>query len=290
VSHPVELVIDAGPRDLGDGFTVRRALPHRTRRSVGPFVFFDQMGPVDFPPGKGMDVRPHPHIGLSTLTYLFDGRVTHRDSLGFEQVIRPGDVNWMTAGRGIVHSERTEHRHCAEGMRLFGIQTWVALPEADQEVEPSFHHHPQDTLPTWTEGGASVRLVAGSYAGRTSPVCVYAPMFDLAVEAPAGARVVLPAEHEEAAIYSAEGAVQVGGQRYEAGQLLVMAPGAELTFDALEDAKVMVFGGAPLDGPRHMFWNFVSTSKERIEVGKADWRAMRFGTVPGDDEFTPLPE
>jgi hypothetical protein len=286
----IDVVLDAGPRDLGEGFTVRRALPDRRRRSVGPFVFFDQMGPVDFAPGKGMDVRPHPHIGLSTVTYLFDGNVTHRDSLGFEQVIHPGDVNWMTAGRGIVHSERTEHRHCENGMRLFGIQTWVALPEADQEVEPSFHHHPQDTLPTWTVDGASVRLVAGTYGGQTSPVCVYAPLFDLAIEAPAGARVALPREHDEAAIYSAQGALRVGGQRYDAGQLLVLAPGADPTFEAVEDAKVMVFGGAPLDGPRHMFWNFVSSSKARIEQAKADWKAMRLGTVPGDDEFIPLPE
>jgi len=196
----------------------------------------------------------------------------------------------MTAGQGIVHSERTEHRHCETGMRLFGIQTWVALPRSDEETEPSFRHHPKASLPHWMDGGASVRLIAGTYGGHESPVMVYAPMFDLAIEAPAGARVELPAEHAEAALYSAEGAVEIGDRRFEAGRLVVFASGAPMTFRAVDDAKVMVFGGAPPDGPRHIFWNFVSSSRERIEQAKDDWKAMRFGKVPGDDEFIPLPE
>lgn len=278
-------------RDLGDGLTVRRILPAIEQRSVGPFVFLDHIGPVTFRPGAGMDVRPHPHIGLATVTYLFEGEILHRDSLGYVQPIRPGDVNWMTAGKGIVHSERTSDELRAKGFNLHGLQSWVGLPQADEEVDPTFHHHPSASLPEWAEGGVAFKLIAGTAFGRKSPVKVYAPTLYVAAVFEPGASVLLPDEHEERAIYVADGAIETDGQVIEAGELAVFKTDEDVTLTAgPEGAKTMLLGGAPMDGPRHMWWNFVSSSKERIEQAKADWKAQGFGTVPGETEFIPLPE
>lgn len=278
-------------RDLGDGLTVRRILPAIEPRSVGPFVFLDHIGPVTFQPGVGMDVRPHPHIGLATVTYLFEGEILHRDSLGYVQPIRPGDVNWMTAGRGIVHSERTSDELRAKGFSLHGLQSWVGLPQADEEVDPTFHHHPSASLPEWSEGGVAYKLIAGKSFGRESPVKVYADTLYVAAVFEPGAAMVLPAEHEERAIYVADGAIGVEEQTVEAGELAVFKPGKAVKLTAgPAGAKTMLLGGAAMDGPRHMWWNFVSSSKERIEQAKAEWRAQSFGKVPGETEFIPLPE
>ncbi len=278
-------------RDLGDGLTVRRILPAIEQRSVGPFVFLDHIGPVTFHPGGGMDVRPHPHIGLATVTYLFEGEILHRDSLGFVQPIKPGDVNWMTAGSGIVHSERTSDELRAKGFNLHGLQSWVGLPQADEEVAASFHHHPSASLPEWTENGVTRKLIAGASFGRESPVKVYAATLYVAAVFEAEATLLVPAEHEERAIYVAEGAVSVDGEAVSAGEMAVFAPGVVVTLTAgPEGAKAMLLGGAKMDGPRHMWWNFVSSSKERIEKAKADWLAQSLGQVPGETEFIPLPD
>ena len=279
-------------RDLGDGLMVRRILPSIEARSVGPFVFLDHIGPVNFQPGAGMDVRPHPHIGLATVTYLFEGEILHRDSLGYVQAIRPGDVNWMTAGRGIVHSERTDAALRAKGFDLHGLQSWVGLPKEFEEVEPSFHHHPSASLPEWREGGVALKLIAGRSFGRESPVKVYAETLYVAAVFEPGATLTLPDEHDERAIYVASGSVVCGdGEAVAAGELAVFAPGAAVPLSAGADgAKTMLLGGAAMDGPRHMWWNFVSSSKERIEQAKADWRAQTLGHVPGETEFIPLPE
>ncbi len=278
-------------RDLGDGLTVRRILPAIEQRSVGPFVFLDHIGPVTFHPGAGMDVRPHPHIGLATVTYLFEGEILHRDSLGYVQPIRPGDVNWMTAGKGIVHSERTSDELRAKGFNLHGLQSWVGLPQADEEVDPTFHHHPSTSLPEWVEGGVAFKLIAGKSFGRESPVKVYADTLYVAAVFEAGASMVLPAEHEERAIYVADGAIETEEQTVEAGELAVFKAGQPVKLTAgAAGAKTMLLGGAPMDGPRHMWWNFVSSSKERIEQAKAEWMAQAFGKVPGETEFIPLPE
>jgi redox-sensitive bicupin YhaK (pirin superfamily) len=284
----VEIVIEPRARDLG-GFAVRRALPDARRRSVGPFVFFDHMGPVDLPPGEGMDVRPHPHIGLATVTWLFEGALEHRDSLGSVQVIRPGDVNWMTAGRGIVHSERTPAPERATGGRIHGIQTWVALPAAHEEAEPAFHHHPARTIPALAIDGANYRLIVGTAFGQRSPVASFSPMFYLAVDVPGGLPVALPHEHEERALYVAQGSVLVGPLALRAGQMAVFDGGSTDPIVACEDSRLLLCGGAPLDGPRHVWWNFVSTSRERIERAQADWKAQRFERVPGETEWIPLP-
>jgi redox-sensitive bicupin YhaK (pirin superfamily) len=275
--------------DLGDGFTVRRLLPHIDARHVGPFVFFDHMGPVRFAPGRGIDVRPHPHIGLATVTYLFDGAIRHRDSLGSVQDIRPGDVNWMTAGRGIVHSERTPDTERAAGQSLHGIQIWVALPQSAEEVEPEFHHHPAATLPVIEGEGVHLRLVVGKALGKTSPVRVFAPMFYLAAEFSAGGRFVLPAEYAERAVYALEGDLSIGGATLAAGQMAVLSAGDEVEISAATSARAVFFGGAPLDGERHLYWNFVSSSRDRIEQAKQDWIAQRLGHVAGESEFIPLP-
>jgi redox-sensitive bicupin YhaK (pirin superfamily) len=278
------------PRDIGD-FDVLRVLPAIEARSVGPFIFFDHFGPIDIPPGGGMDVRPHPHIGLATVTYLFAGEILHRDSLGFVQPIAPGDVNWMTAGRGIVHSERTAPELRAKGFRLHGIQSWVALPKEAEEVEPAFHHHPSATLPEWTQDGVALKVVAGTAFGREAPVKVFAPTLYVAAVFEPGAALDLPGEHEERAAYVASGSLSVEGEAVAVHQMAVFQPGATLRLRAgAEGAYVMLLGGAALDGPRHLWWNFVSSSKERIEKAKDDWRAMALGTVPGDDEFIPLPD
>jgi redox-sensitive bicupin YhaK (pirin superfamily) len=257
---------------------------------VGPFVFFDQMGPAVFQGGQGLDVRPHPHIGLATVTYLFDGELLHRDSLGTVQVIRPGAVNWMTAGRGIVHSERTPPAARAAGGRLFGIQIWVALPGRDEESPPAFAHTPAEDLPTIEGEGLRVRLVAGAMFGVRSPVRVFSETLYADAVLDAGARLEISAEQEERAAYVVEGTVEESGASFAAGQLLVLRPRAPVVLRASSSSRVLVLGGAPMDGPRHIWWNFVSSSTERIERAAADWAAGRFDSVPGETERIPLPE
>ncbi len=289
-SSPVETVIVPRTRDLGDGFEVRRALPSQRRRMVGPFVFLDEMGPALFGPGRGLDVRPHPHIGLATVTYLFEGEILHRDSLGSVQAIRPGAVNWMTAGRGIVHSERTPPAARAAGGRLFGIQTWVALPLEHEEASPSFAHPPAEALPLLDGDGARVRLVAGELHGARSPVPTLSEtLFADGALAP-GARLVVPRGAAERAVFVAAGAIDVGGERHEEGRLIVLRPGADVALDAPAAARVIVLGGEPMDGPRHVWWNFVSSSRERIEAAKRAWLDGTIGAVPGDPERIPLPD
>ena len=285
----LELVIDQRRRDLG-GFEVGRVLPSPGRRMIGPFVFFDHMGPVQFPRGlpRSVDVRPHPHIGLSTVTYLFEGEIMHRDSLASEQPIRPGEVNWMTAGRGITHSERFE-RARAEGGAMHGIQAWVALPREDEEIDPAFAHHPSGDLPSYEEKGLWARLVAGEAFGAHAAVKTLSPMFYVHWQLAAGARAQLPAEYSERAAYIVAGTVEVEGRTFSAGQMLVFSPGQPVLFTAPRAATVMLLGGEPL-GERFIEWNFVSSSRERIEQAKADWRAGRM-KLPDldDDEFIPLP-
>ena len=288
-ADPVEIEIVPRSRDLG-GFEVRRALPSGRRRMVGPFVFWDQMGPSVLRPGSGLDVRPHPHIGLATLTYLFRGEILHRDSLGTVQPIRPGAVNWMTAGRGIVHSERTPPELRPTGPELFGIQAWIALPAQHEETAPDFSHHAAADLPLVEDTGLQLRVIAGEAYGSRSPVPTFSET--LYVDAALAAGAVLPVEptHEERALYLVEGAVEIAGRRHEPGRLLVLQPRESLAVKALEDARLLLLGGEPMDGPRFIWWNFVSSRKERIEEAKADWREGRFAAVPGDDEFIPLPE
>jgi len=285
----VATMIDARTRDVG-GHPVRRLLPSRARRTVGPFIFFDHMGPAAFPAGSGVDVRPHPHIGLATVTYLLDGELLHRDSVGSEQAIRPGDVNWMTAGRGIVHSERTPADSRRGVSRLHALQLWVALPAALEECEPSFVHHPGRTLPRVDVAGAAVRVLAGSAYGVSSPVRTPSPLLYLEASLPAGGELSLPGECEERAVYVVEGAIGCGGERAGPGRMLVFVKGAEVALRAEEASRVVLVGGAPIDGERHIFWNFVSSSRERIERAKREWRDGRFPTVPGDEgELEPLP-
>jgi len=285
----IRRLIEPRPRDLG-GFSVRRVLPAAGTRMVGPFIFFDHMGPADFAPGTGIDVRPHPHIGISTVTYLFEGALLHRDSLGCVQSIEPGAVNWMTAGRGIVHSERTGEPLRASGHRIHGIQSWVALPRHAEECEPSFHHHEAASLPDFQQDDARLRVVAGEAFGRRSPVEVLSPILYVDVRLPAQGMLMLPPEHEERAVYLAEGSAELDGAPLEAGQMAVLEPGREARLVALEDVRAMLLGGAPIDGPRHIWWNLVSSSPERIERAKVDWAAGRFPKVPGETEFIPLPE
>ncbi len=285
---PVELVIEPRPRDLG-GFEVRRVLPFVKRRMVGPFVFLDHIGPAVFAPGTGVDVRPHPHIGLATVTYLFEGEMMHRDSVGAVRNIMPGDVNWMTAGRGIVHSERTAPEARARGFAMHGIQAWVALPVEAEETEPSFHHHGKDSLPMINLDGVRLRLIAGTAYGKESPVRTFSPTFYLDAAMQGGSVLPLTDEHEERAVYIAEGAVEIGGEAYESGRMLVFAPGAAVTIRALADSRLMLLGGANI-GERHIWWNLVSSRPERIEQAKADWKEQRFPKVPGETEFIPLPE
>jgi len=287
---PVEMAIVPRNRDLGDGFQVRRVLPFAKRRMVGPFIFFDAMGPTLFVGGHGLDVRPHPHIGLATVTYLFAGEIVHRDSLGNVQPIRPGDVNWMTAGRGIAHSERSDRARLAQEPRLFGIQSWVALPMRDEETAPAFAHHSGTTLPVIDGEGKSLRLIAGELFGARAPVRTFSEMFYADVSFDPGARLALPPEHEERAAFLVEGAVDLAGETHVPGQLLIFRPGAEIVLSAPSGARLMLLGGAPLDGPRHIWWNFVSSSPERIEAAKADWKAGRFARVIGETEHIPLPE
>ena len=285
---PIELTIASRERDIG-GFSVRRVLPSAARRLVGPFIFFDEMGPADFPAGRGIDVRPHPHIGLATVTYLFEGEILHRDSLGFVQAIRPGAVNLMVAGRGIVHSERTGPDERKRGTRLHGIQSWIALPQAREETEPAFHHHPADSLPVIEREGARLRLIAGEAFGKRSPVETFSPLFYVEAELAQGARLQLPADFRERAVYVVTGAASVAGRSIEASTMAVFAEAAEVALTAEAETRLMLLGGEPLYGKRHIWWNFVSSRPERIEEAKADWQEGRFAKVPGDDEFIPLP-
>ena len=292
----ISIVIEPRTRDLG-GFTVGRVLPFAKRRTVGPFIFFDEMGPAEFPPGSGIDVRPHPHIGLATVTYLFDGEIRHRDSLGMDQVIRPGDVNWMTAGRGIAHSERTDDEPRKNGQKMHGIQSWVALPAAAEETAPAFHHHPKASLPVIERPGLTMRLIAGTAFGETSPAKTFSPMFYLGAEAEAGADIPLPDDHEERAVYILSGAVEVEGQTYDSGRMIVFEPGAAPAITTTKPSRLMLLGGASV-GERFIWWNLVSSTKERIEKAKADWKASAeqdfkgtvFSLPPGETEHIPLPE
>jgi hypothetical protein len=285
----IEQVIVPPAKDLG-GFSVRRALPSIGRKMIGPFIFFDQMGPAEFELGQGIDVRPHPHIGLSTVTYLFDGEIYHRDSLGSALPIRPGEVNLMTAGRGIVHSERTAPELRSQPRKLFGIQTWLALPKAHEEAMPDFRHAAADELPVIRAEGKRVRVIMGSMYGETSPVPFpHETFYAEAVLAP-GAVLPVDAEHTERAIYIASGEIDIAGDAFGPGRLLVLRPGDAISVLALSNARLMLLGGEPMDGPRHIWWNFVHSSKERIDMAKEEWRSGRFATVPGDaEEFIPLP-
>lgn len=286
----IEQVIVPRARDLG-GFEVRRALPAQGKQMIGPFIFFDQMGPAEFLLGQGLDVRPHPHIGLATVTYLFDGEIIHRDSLGTELAIRPGALNLMTAGRGIVHSERTAPEARALSPRLFGIQAWAALPMSHEEQSPAFVHHAEPELPRIVGEGKRVRIIMGSLFGERSPAafphdCFYAE----AVLAP-GAVLPLDPDYDERGVYVVSGEIDIGGVAFGAGRLLVFRPGDRISILALSNARLMLVGGEPMDGPRHIWWNFVSSNADRIAAAKADWKARRFDTVPGDAiEFIPLPE
>ncbi|HEY8538177.1 MAG TPA: pirin family protein [Steroidobacteraceae bacterium] len=284
-------MIDSRRRSLGGGLEVGRVLPWSKHRMVGPFIFFDHIGPTTFPPQipKSTDVRPHPHIGLATITYLFVGELVHRDSLGYHQVIRPGEVNWMTAGRGITHSERFDTMR-ERGGPMHGIQAWVALPIEHEEIEPAFFHVDSADLPSWDENGAKLKLIAGEAFGRKSPVPTYSPLFYAHAEMPAGTNIVLPDRYTERAVFVAAGRATVGSTMLEAGQMAVLVPKTTADVQAAESATVMLLGGGPI-GQRFIDWNFVSSSKERIDRAKADWRALRMPLPVGDDqEFIPLPE
>ena len=286
----IDMVITGRRRDLG-GFEVQRILPYAKRRLVGPFIFFDEMGPAEFPAGEAINVRPHPHIGLATVTYLFEGEILHRDSLGSEQPIRPGAVNWMTAGRGIVHSERVTDDVLNSVNRMHGIQTWIALPLEKEEMEPSFRHHPAETIPKISREGVEMRLIAGAAFGEESPVKGESPMFYLHLEMTAGAQIDVPVEHAERAAFVVEGSVEVDGQTFGSGNMIVFREAVPVEISAKADSRVMLLGGATLQGKRHIWWNFVSSSEERLEQAKSDWKAGRFPKVPGDaEEFIPLPE
>jgi redox-sensitive bicupin YhaK (pirin superfamily) len=289
-SDAIDLVIVPRSADLGH-FAVRRALPHVKRRMVGPFIFFDHFGPAEFHGGAGIDVRPHPHIGLATVTFLFDGEIMHRDSLGTSMAIRPGEVNWMSAGRGIVHSERTAPDHRREGEPIHGLQCWVALPKAQEESAPTFVHHDSAALPLVSDAGKTVRVIAGNAYGARSPVAALWDTLFVDVTLASGTTLPIDATTEERAVYLISGEVDIADDRFASGQLLVLRPGDPITVTAVSDAHFVLLGGATMDGPRHIWWNFVSSSQERIEQAKADWKLARFDTVPGDEnEFIPLPD
>jgi redox-sensitive bicupin YhaK (pirin superfamily) len=286
----IDQVIVPRARDIG-GFEVRRALPSAGKKMVGPFIFFDQMGPSEFLLGDGLDVRPHPHIGLATVTYLFDGEILHRDSLGTAVPIRPGALNLMTAGRGIVHSERTPEALRAAGPRLFGIQAWAALPKTHEEAAPAFVHHTDAELPRIVGDGKRVRLIIGSLYGEEAPTEYPHPAFYAEAVLAPGAILPLDADYEERAVFVVSGEIDIAGDTFGPGRLLIFHPGDRISILAQTNARLMLIGGEPMDGPRHIWWNFVSSSKDRIDAAKADWRAGRFGLVPGDEkEHIPLPE
>jgi redox-sensitive bicupin YhaK (pirin superfamily) len=289
----VEITIVPPLRDLGDGFKVRRALPNKDKRMVGPFVFFDQFGPAHFEVGKGLDVRPHPHIGLATVTYLFQGEILHRDSLGTEQRIRPGAMNWMTAGRGIVHSERTAVDVRRGASALAGLQCWVALPQKHEEDEPAFSHTSAQGLP-WIEGdGIGARLITGEMFGRRSPVATLSPMVFAEIQLQPGARLPIAADYTERALYSVDGQIDLGPEGiFDAGQMVVLKPGATVICSGAGDrpVRLALIGGEPLDGTRYVTWNFVSSSKERILQAADDWKQRKFPEVPHETEYIPLPD
>jgi redox-sensitive bicupin YhaK (pirin superfamily) len=278
----LELIVVPRVRDLGDGFEVRRALPSDRRQMVGPFIFFDQMGPAQFLVGKGLDVRPHPHIGLATVTYLFDGQVMHRDS--------EGNANLMTAGRGIAHSERTPSHPRRGGEKLFGIQSWIALPQAHEEIDPSFQHFEATDLPVVEADGVWARVIAGSAFGQKSPVGMFSDWFYAEVKLEPGTSAPLDPRYEERAIYIAQGEIEIAGESFEAPRLLIFRPGDRITMRANRRARLMFLGGSALDGPRYIWWNFVSSRRERIEQAKEDWKSGRFAPVPTETEFIPLPQ
>jgi redox-sensitive bicupin YhaK (pirin superfamily) len=286
-SNAVELTIEPRLRSLGE-FDVRRVLPSAQRRMVGPFVFLDHMGPAVFPPGHGIAVRPHPHIGLATITYLFEGEIMHRDSLGYRQLIQPGAVNLMTAGRGIVHSERASD-DLAVTSHLHGIQSWLALPVEHEEMEPSFIHYPASSLPEVTRGGCTVRVIMGSAYGVDSPVLTYSQTLYAEARLPSGASLTVPDDAPERAVYVVAGNLEIGDRVYGEGTLAVLRGGVEVQTRATSETRALLLGGAPL-GPRHIWWNFVSSRTDRIEQAKRDWAEQRIGRVEGDDEFIPLPE
>jgi hypothetical protein len=286
----IEQVIVPRARDLG-GFSVRRALPAAGRQMVGPFIFFDQMGPAEFLIGTGIDVRPHPHIGLATVTYLFDGEIMHRDSLGSAVAIKPGELNLMSAGSGIVHSERTSAEQRAMGPRLFGIQAWAALPKSHEEGAPAFLHYDTGQLPRISGEGKTVRVVMGDLYGQSSPAGFPHPSFYAEAVLAPGAVLPLDADYDERAIYVVSGEIDIASETFAAGRLLVFRPGDRISVLAASQTRIILLGGEPMDGPRHIWWNFVSSSKDRIDAAKADWKAKRFTAVPGDaDEFIPLPD
>lgn len=290
MAEAIEILIVPRAVDLG-GMEVRRALPSTKRQMVGPFIFFDQMGPALFLADQGIDVRPHPHINLATVTYLFEGRIRHRDSLGTDRVIEPGAVNWMMAGRGIVHSERTDEEQRRTGQRLFGLQTWVALPEAQEESEPGFVHHAAEALPVIQDKGLRARLIAGRAFGAASPLATASETLYADVELEAGARFTVEPAVAERALYTISGEIEVAGQAFPPAHLLVLRPGEQIVVRATSAARLMLFGGEPMEGPRWIWWNFVSSRKERIEQAKEEWRRGRFDTVPGDEaDFIPLPK
>ncbi|WP_306119630.1 MULTISPECIES: pirin family protein [unclassified Roseitalea] len=285
----IEALIVPNAKDIG-GFEVRRALPSRQRKLVGPFIFFDRMGPAVFRPGQAIDVRPHPHIGLSTVTYLFDGTIRHRDSLGTEMVIAPGDINLMTAGRGIVHSERSPEELRSSRRRMSGLQTWLALPDGMEEMAPAFENTPADTMGLIDGGKARARVLIGAFHGVRSQVTQYAETLYVDVTLDAGGEIDIPADTEERAIYVIDGTIELAGDSFAADQLLVLKPGDRIVVRSPGGGAFMVFGGASIGSPRHIWWNFVSSSKERIEQAKQEWRSGRFDIVPGDEEeFIPLP-
>jgi redox-sensitive bicupin YhaK (pirin superfamily) len=287
--NALDLVIIPRARDLG-GFAVRRALPHGKRQMVGPFIFFDHFGPVQFIAGQGMDVRPHPHIGLATVTYLFDGRILHRDSEGNVQEIAPGAMNLMTAGRGIAHSERTPQMQRSAGTSLLGLQSWIALPSGKEEIAPSFQHFAAEHLPVIEDRGLQARIIAGSAFGATAPVDMVSDWFYVEVSLAAGAAAPLDPHYEERAVYIVDGEVEIAAERFEGPRLLIFRPGDPITITAARATHMMFLGGTGLEGPRHIWWNFVSSRKERIEQAKQDWKMGRFPAVPDETEFTPLPE
>lgn len=290
------LIIEGRKKDLG-GFQVARVLPYAKRRLVGPFIFFDEMGPATFQPGTGIDVRPHPHIGLATVTYLFEGEMDHADSLGVHQTIRPGDVNWMTAGKGIVHSERTGDEARANGFDMHGIQTWVALPKDAEETDPEFHHHGKDELPTFEVNGAQMRLILGTAYGYAAPVKVFSPIVYIHTEAPAGSSFDLPDEHDELCVYLVSGQASVSGQPIEPGQMAALPDGEGGNVSCFKDSRIMIAGGGTLDGGRVIEWNLVASSQDKIDNAKAawresiarDWKDTPFKMPPGENEYIPLP-
>ncbi len=294
----IEQIIKPREHDLGDGFMVRRILPFHNRKMVGPFIFFDHFGPVEYAPGKGFDVRPHPHIGLSTVTFLFEGAIRHKDNLGNDLVIRPGAVNWMTAGRGICHSERTPDQERASGQSMHGIQTWVALPKAHAEADPEFIHHPADTLPAFDLGGARARVLAGTAFGHTSPVAFPWGIWYVGAEADEGAMFTINSDEAvERALYIADGSAMIDETPIMAGQMAILTAGTDVPVQIAAGTRFMLAGGEPMDGPRKIDWNFVATDTDRIAQAKADWRASAAGgwqgtpfTLPdGEDEYIPLP-